>query len=237
MKLRDLFIAQQLSGGGNGGGNSGSITLEELTATENGVYVPGVSLGATVSFRDDYSNNMLAEIWDEEGFYGDDVLIETDECRVVIQGGSGIYSLVYENTEGCWIFASQEVVDVGWLIPVSEVGWYDFSSLSKVETPIITLPTNSSQIFIDSSKLNKMFKANGGGFSKVAVNVEPNLANIIVDKNGVYEAVPSIKLGNTYKFKDNYTNEELGMLYQSGAINNGWSAFILEPNNGINFMI
>jgi hypothetical protein len=194
----------------------GSTVLQELTVAENGTYEPGVSLGSTVSFRDDYSNNTLGEIWDEEGFYGDDVLIETNECRVVIQSSSGIYTLVYENTEGCWIFASQTVVNIGWPISVSEVGWYDFSSLGKVDTPIITLPTNSSQIFIDSSKLNKMFKTDVGCFSKVIVDVEPNLGKIVVSQNGTYIPQTEVQLGGTYIFKEHYTDEELSTLFSLG---------------------
>ena len=202
--------------------------LVELTVTENGVYEPlkEVVIGGTYKFKDHYTTEDFKTITGDSTqviFISD---YENDVGLYVIKNGEG-YCLCYY-AQGTYSWGYQYVTEEATDSTYPTSGWYSLmGNAESVPTPAITMPDTTSGYQTELSQMEPLFDmAQEDGYNKVIVDVEPNLATITIDENGVYEAVSGMEPGKTYTFKDSYTNDELREIYFKGMIQDAISFFV-----------
>ena len=213
--------------------------LVELTVNENGIYEPlkEVVIGGTYKFKDHYTKEDFEAIMNGSTWFGFISDYENDVGLYITSYDSGYRLHYYAQGTYSWGYSyiTEEATDSTY--PTS--GW--FSSMGNAESvpaPTITMPDTTSGYQVELSQMEPLFDmAQVDGYNKVIVDVEPNLANIIVGENGIYEAVSDIELGKTYTFKNSYTDEELKMLFESGSINGTASIFIEDYDNNTALII
>lgn len=223
----------------------GSAVLKELAITENGVYEAHTEVepGGTYRFRDSYTNVELKE------FYDNELYCEVAEAEIIVRewwtdSNKCYYVVQYDDyiLNKSYSYLSKEIlIDSEFLKPNTEPGWYLYRYnqerewVEKVEAPTINIPSNPEDIFSDLSVIAPVFEL-ADGYNKITVNVEAGLEEITIVKNGAYEAVSDIELGGTYKFKDSYTDAELGKLFNAGQIN-GWHSYLINAPSEQSFSI
>lgn len=196
--------------------------LEEITITKNGIYEPAASveLGGTYKFRDDYTDEELETLKNNNCFIesmGGDIWISESQTDSGERYNRLAFYIYATGQSYSYYTAKAAKIDLN----TETAGWY--SSNQLVEAPTITIPASSDQVWGDLSAIAPLF-VYPDGYNKINVNVEPELDEITVTKNGVYEASKGIELGGTYTFRDNYTDDEFRSLYPNGVV--GFAPFV-----------
>jgi hypothetical protein len=231
MTFRELIYSKQFFGSG------GSGKLEEITITENGVYKPvtGVVPGGTYKFKDHYTIGELEKLCNgsEKQYYFTD---RENNVQLYAFCADGDYRLLcWAVNDYSWSHLYITESEIGYAFP--QAGWYGLNGdYVPIETPYVTLPTDTSLYKTDISALEPMFDlVKADGFNKVTVDVPAGgeLEELIVTENGVYEPLKEVVIGGTYKFKDHYTREDFEAI-TSGST---WFGFISDYENDVGLYI